>query len=122
MVSVAACVFLASSSDGRLNAQSQGRSAPSNTAAADVPSTPENVVLGSFPIDRPPVVRVASGSTVRIATLSQRGALQEQDPVTFLGAYGVKPEEVLKDVRDVWASRASRPKEERGGHPLTGPV
>src|SRR5262245_17832280 len=100
MVPVAACVFLASSSGDRLNAQSQARSAPSNIAAADVPSTPENVVLGSFPIDRRPVVRLASGSTVRIATLSQRGALQEQDPVTFLGAYGVKPEEVLKDVRD----------------------
>jgi acetamidase/formamidase len=119
-VSTAALVALAMSSHARLEAQ---RGAPSKPAvAADVASTPENVVLGSFPIDRRPVARVAPGTVVRIATLSQRGALQEQDPVEFLGSYGVKPDEVLKDVRDVWASRASRPRDERGGHILTGPV
>jgi acetamidase/formamidase len=119
-ITTAAFAALALSPLGRVEAQ--GRP-PSNAAVTvDVPSTPENVVLGSFPIDRRPVARVASGSVVRIATLSQRGALQEQDPVAFLGQYGVKPEEVLKDVRDVWASRASRPKEERGGHILTGPI
>ena len=120
MVPIAACVFLAGASGGRLNAQA--RSAPSATATAHVLSTPENVVLGWFPIDRTPVVRVASGSTVRIETLSQRGATQEQDPVAFLGALGVKPDDILKDVRDVWASKATRPREERGGHILTGPI
>jgi len=65
---------------------------------------------------------VASGSVVRIDTLSHRGSTQEQDPVTFLGSYGVKPDEVLQDVRDLWASRSGRPQSERGGHVLTGPV
>ena len=120
MVLLAVSATIVVSSAGRLHAQRDAK-LPA-TVAAEVPSTPDNVVLGSFPIDRRPVARVASGSVVRIATLSQRGALQEQDPVAFLGLYGVKPEEVLKDVRDVWASRASRPREQRGGHILTGPV
>jgi len=120
MVLLAVSATIVVSSAGRLHAQRDAK-LPA-TVAAEVPSTPDNVVLGSFPIDRRPVARVASGSVVRIATLSQRGALQEQDPVAFLGLYGVTPEEVLKDVRDVWASRASRPREQRGGHILTGPV
>ncbi len=60
-----------------------------------VHSTPENVVFGVFPIDRAPVARVPAGTVVRIDTLSQRGATQQEDPVTFLGKYGVKPDEVL---------------------------
>jgi acetamidase/formamidase len=114
-----ACAGLAGLAElpvGRVDAQS--RPAPT----AHVRSTPENVVLGWFPIDRPPLVRVASGSVVRIDTLSQRGATQQQDPVTFFGQYGVKPEEVLQDVKDFWATRAERPREGRGGHILTGPV
>jgi acetamidase/formamidase len=130
LVSIAACLGLASWGDGRVTAQ--GRSAPAATAAgtsalapaAYVRSTPENVVLGSFPIDRPPVVKVASGSVVRVDTLSQRGTTQQEDPVTFLGKLGVKPDEILQDVRDVWAARAARPQDARGGggHILTGPI
>jgi acetamidase/formamidase len=106
--------------DGRANAQGRPASPPAPTA--HVRSTPANVVLGWFPIDREPVLRVASGAVVRIDTLSQRGATQQQDPVAFLGGFGVKPDEVLQDVRDFWASRAERPREGRGGHILTGPI
>ena len=80
---------------------------------AHVRSTPENVVFGWFPIDRQPVLRVASGSVVRIDTLSQRGTTQQEDPVTFLGALGVKPDEILQDVRDVWACQSGRPQDAR---------
>jgi len=92
--------------------------------AVHVRSTPENVVLGVFPIDRAPVATVASGTVVRIDTLSQRGATQQEDPVTFLGKFGVKPDEVLQDVKDLWASRNAKPQGERGGggHILTGPI
>jgi len=132
IVSIAACIGLASWSDGGVGAQ--GRPAPpASTAAAPseftpaayVRSTPENVVLGTFPIDRPPVLKVASGSVVRVDTLSQRGTTQQEDPVTFLGKLGVKPDEILQDVRDLWAARASRPQDGRGGgggHILTGPI
>jgi acetamidase/formamidase len=92
--------------------------------AVHVRSTPDNVVLGVFPIDRAPVATVASGAVVRIDTLSQRGATQQEDPVTFLGKFGVKPDEVLQDVKDLWASRNAKPQSERGGggHILTGPI
>ena len=87
LVMIAACVWVA---------------AQSGAGVTHVHSTPENVVFGAFPIDRKPVARVRSGEVVRIDTLSHRGTSQQEDPVTFLGARGVKPEEVLQDVRDVW--------------------
>ena len=134
IVSIAACVGLASWGDVGVTAQ--GRTAPGRrprpatpaltpapSPTAYVHSTPENVVLGTFPIDRPPVVKVASGSVVRVDTLSQRGTTQQEDPVAFLGKLGVKPDEILQDVRDVWAARAARPQDGHGGgggHILTG--
>jgi acetamidase/formamidase len=97
---------------------------PSPAPSVHVRSTPANVVLGSFPSDREPVARVPSGTVVRIDTLSQRGATQQDDPVTFLGKYGVKPDEILQDVKDLWAARNAKPQSERGGggHILTGPI
>jgi len=97
---------------------------PVATPAVHVRSTPENVVLGVFPIDRAPVAKVASGAVVRIDTLSQRGATQQEDPVMFLGKFGVKPDEILQDVKDLWAARNAKPASERGGggHILTGPI
>jgi len=94
------------------------------TPTVHVRSTPDNVVLGVFPIDRAPVAKVPSGAVVRIDTLSQRGATQQEDPVTFLGKLGVKPDEVLQDVKDLWAKRNATPPAERGGggHILTGPL
>jgi acetamidase/formamidase len=61
---------------------------------------------------------------VRVDTLSHRGTTQQEDPVKFLGVLGVKPEEILQDVRDVWASRATASRDGRGGggHILTGPI
>lgn len=94
--------------------------------AVHLRSTPANVVFGVFPLDRAPIARIASGSVVRIDTLSHRGTTQREDPVTFLGALGVKPEEILQDVRDVWAARAALTPGARGGggggHILTGPI
>ena len=101
---------------------------PSQAAAPSVhvKSTPANVVFGVFPIDRAPIARVASGTVVRIDTLSHRGTTQREDPVAFLGALGVQPGEVLQDVRDVWAARETISAGGRGGggggHILTGPV
>src|SRR6476661_7379939 len=89
-----------------------------------VHSTPGNVVLGVFPIDRAPVATVPSGAVVRIDTLSQRGTTQQEDPATFLGKFGVKPDEILQDVKDLWAVRNAKPASERGGgaHIPTGPL
>ncbi len=87
-----------------------------------VPSRPETVTWGWFPIDRPPVLTIQSGDTVRIDTLSQAGPTEIEDPDTFLKAFGVEPEEILQDVRDFWASQSDRPREGRRGHIITGPI
>jgi acetamidase/formamidase len=92
------------------------------TPPTHVPSRPETVVWGEFPIDRRPVVTVKPGETVVIDTLSHQGATQDQDPIAYLGGMGVKKGEVLTDVVDFWRSRSSRPRDGRVGHILTGPV
>ena len=71
-----------------------------------VPSRPENLAWGAFPKDKPPILHVKSGQTVRIDTLSHAGATQDEHPVEYLAKYGVKPDEVLKDVIDFWSARA----------------
>jgi hypothetical protein len=48
-------------------------------------SRPENLAWGAFPKDKPPVLRVASGQTVRIDTLSHAGSTQDEHPVAYLG-------------------------------------
>jgi acetamidase/formamidase len=94
-------------------------------AAADhyLTSRPENVTWGWFPTDKAPVLTIRSGQTVRIDTISHHGSTQDQDPVTFLGSFGIKPDEILQDVRDFWASRSGRSREGNLGiHVLTGPI
>ena len=87
-----------------------------------VPSTPENLSWGWFPIDKDPVLRVRPGETVRMDTLTHSGAVQDEEPVAWLGALGVPEAEIHPDVLDFWASRGGRPREGRSGHVITGPV
>jgi len=87
-----------------------------------VPSSPENVSWGWFPIDKAPVLRVQPGKTVRMDTLTHAGAVQDEDPVAWLSALGVPREEIHQDVLDFWTSREGRPREGRSGHVITGPV
>ena len=98
--------------------------AQTRTADHYVPSRPENLTWGWFPVDARPVVTVQSGQTVRVDTISHQGSTQDENPVTFLGALGVKPEEILGDVRDFWASRPARSRADgrTGVHVLTGPI
>ena len=95
------------------------------TPKADVviPSRPETIAWGAFPKDKPPVARIKSGTIVRIDTLSHAGATQDEHPTAYLGKYGVKPDEILQDVLDFWAARATlRQGGTGGGHILTGPI
>lgn len=86
-----------------------------------VGARPENVVWGGFPIDQPSVLTIQSGDTVRIDTISQSGATSTAaDPVAYFGQFGVKPGEVLDDVKDFWTSIPTRPR--YGPHVLTGPI
>ena len=84
---------------------------------------PENLSWGWIPTDKAAVLTIQSGDTVRIDTISHHGSTQDEDPVSYLGGFGVRPEEILQDVRDFWASRPGRPREGRtGAHVLTGPI
>ena len=96
-----------------VRAQAQGAAAKAVEAggmAADhyVPSRPQNLQWGMFPVDATPVIMVKSGETVRIDTLSHQGATQAEDPIAMLAKYGVKREEILQDVLDFRASWPGR--------------
>ncbi len=109
-------------SRGTASLAAVGATPGSQTGERFVPSRPETVTWGWFPVDRPPVLTIQSGDTVRIDTLTHAGATQDEDPVTYLGALGVEKDEILQDVLDFWASRRQRPREGRSGHVITGPV
>lgn len=85
-----------------------------------VPSRPENLVLGGYPIDQPPVATIRSGDTARIDVISQTGNNSAIDPVTYFGQFGVKPSEILQDAIDWWNIRTT--KTSFGPHILTGPL
>ena len=91
-----------------------------------VASRPENVVWGGFPIDRPAVLTMQSGETVRIDALSQQGATSALNPVDYFAQFGVPSKEVLTDLVDFWKTipaaglGGTRPR--YGPHILTGPV
>ena len=88
-----------------------------------VPSRPQNLTWGAFPIDKAPVATVKSGQTVRIDTLSHAGSTQDEPPAEFLAGYGVNRDEILQDVLDLWAARSTlRQPGGGGGHVLTGPI
>ena len=87
-----------------------------------VPSRPETLSWGWFPIDKPPILTVTSGDTVFVDTLSHAGSTQRAHPVESLGELGVEASEILQDVIDFWDSRDGRPREGRSGHVITGPI
>jgi acetamidase/formamidase len=64
---------------------------------------------------------IRSGDTVRIDGISQTGVTNANvSPVDFYGAFGVRPDEVLQDVMDFWASLPNRTR--FGPHICTGPL
>jgi acetamidase/formamidase len=87
-----------------------------------VPSTPENLSWGWFPIEKDPVLTVRPGEVVEIHTLTGFGASGTEDPMTELGSVGIPASEVLQDLVAFWETRASRTREGRDGHLITGPV
>lgn len=87
-----------------------------------VRSTPENLVWGGFPIDRPPTATVKPGEVVRIETLTHAGATSTAlDPAAYLGAFGIRRDEILPDAFRFWDTLSTRARY-GGGHVLTGPV
>ncbi len=83
-------------------------------------STPDTVVWGYISARAPAVLRIKSGTTVRIDTMSHQGLVTKDDPVTYFGAAGIKPDEVLQDAIDIY-KKVPRGKG-LGVHVLTGPI
>src|ERR1700754_1823953 len=93
---------------------------PGNKPDVTLGSTPDTVVWGYFSAKAPPALRIKSGTTERIDTMSHQGLLTKDDPVTFFGRGGIRPEDVLQDAKDIYA-KVPHPKG-LGVHVLTGPI
>lgn len=87
---------------------------------AHVASTPQTVAWGHLPAGRQPVLRVRSGQTVSIDTVSHQGINNNMDPVKFFSAGGIAASEVLPDALEIY-HKAEHPKDS-GAHVLTGPI
>ncbi len=104
-----------------LTAQAAAQPAPvGNKPDVSLGSTPDTVVWGYITSRAPPVLRIKSGTTVRVDAMSHQGLVAKDDPVTFFGAAGIKPEEVLQDAIDIYR-KVPRGKG-LGVHVLTGPI
>jgi len=93
---------------------------PDNKPDATLRSTPETVVWGYFAADIPPALRIKSGQTVRVDTVSHGGVNTGVDPVTFFGRNGIPANEVLQDAIDIY-QKVNRPRG-ASAHILTGPI
>lgn len=85
-----------------------------------IQSTPQTVVWGYIPSQHPPIMRVRPGQVVEIDTVSHQGMMLRVDPVAFFGKGGVRPDEVLKDVTDIYGAVVRGPN--AAAHVLTGPI
>jgi acetamidase/formamidase len=90
-------------------------------------STPDQVRWGYVPaVDAEPVLRVRSGDTVTVDTVSHEGILEDQgrDPVAYFAGHGVPRDQVLTDAvaiaRDY--DRTARNFDVDGPHVVTGPI
>ncbi|HEY0453546.1 acetamidase/formamidase family protein [Actinophytocola sp.] len=90
-------------------------------------STPDQVRWGYVPaVSSDPVLRMRSGETVTIDTVSHEGILEDQgrDPVAYFASHGVRRGQVLDDAvaiaRDY--DRTARNFDVDGPHVVTGPV
>src|SRR6202000_1963396 len=101
-------------------AAAQSPPAPAIKPDVTLGSTPSTVIWGYFPARIAPVLRIKSGTTVRIDTMSHQGLLAKEDPVAFFGAGGSRPDEVLQDAKDIYAKVPHPPG--LGAHVLTGPI
>jgi len=89
-------------------------------SAVPLRSTPETVSWGWIAADRAPVLRVNSGQTVRIDTVTHQGLNTDKNPVAFFAAAGIAAAKVLPDASDIY--RQVKRGEGAGPHILTGPI
>src|SRR6266568_1533641 len=93
---------------------------PDNKPDATLRSTPETVVWGYFAADIAPALRIKSGQTVRVDTVSHAGINTPEQVVSFFGKAGIPADQVLKDAIDI-QQKVNRPRG-ASAHVLTGPI
>jgi len=97
-----------------------GQQKPVTASEVQIPSTLGNVIRGHIPANLPPIMRVKPGQLVTIDTLSHQGINTGDDPIAFFARGGIKSDEVLKDIVDIYGR--VKPPPGGGTHVLTGPV
>jgi acetamidase/formamidase len=90
-------------------------------------SLPDQVTWGYVPsLTAPPVLRMRSGETVTVDSVSHEGILEDQgrEPAAYFGSHGVPADQVLKDAIAIAAGydRAKRNFDVDGPHVVTGPI
>jgi acetamidase/formamidase len=91
---------------------------PQVKADVTLQSTPKTVVRGIFASDVPPVLRIRTGQTVRIDTVSHQGL--QKNPVEYFAADGIPESQVLPDAIAIYKGVPAT--SGFGGHVLTGPI
>ncbi|OAA21825.1 putative acetamidase/formamidase [Frankia sp. EI5c] len=89
-----------------------------------LPSSPSTVTWGRLPTSATePVLRVVSGATVTIDTVSHEGLMEDQgrDPVAFWAEHDLAAGAVLQDAIDI-AREVTHHRGLDGPHVVTGPV
>jgi acetamidase/formamidase len=92
-----------------------------------LPSLVDQVRWGYVPsIGSEPVLRMRSGATVTVDTVSHEGILEDQgrDPVAYFASHGVSAGQVLSDAIAIAAgyTRTTRNFDADGPHVVTGPI
>jgi acetamidase/formamidase len=92
-----------------------------------LPSLPDQVRWGYVPATGSrPVLRMRSGETVTVDTVSHEGILEDQgrDPVAYFGSHDVPKRQVLTDAIAIAATydRTTRDFDVDGPHVVTGPI
>ena len=90
-----------------------------------VPSTVDNISWGFLPNrDSKPILTVPSGSTITFDTVSHEGILEDQgrDPEKYFASFGIEPDQVLDDAKEIAASKLQHDFDNDGPHVVTGPI
>jgi acetamidase/formamidase len=90
-------------------------------------SEPDQVLWGYVPtVESQSVLRMGSGQTVTIDTVSHEGILEDQgrNPVEYFGSHGVAESDVLQDAVNIASgyNRTPRNFDVDGPHVVTGPI
>lgn len=83
-------------------------------------ATPETVSWGWIAADRKPVLRVRSGQTIRIDTVTHQGLNTDRDPVEFFGRAAIEAKAVLPEAVEIYRNVKREPG--AGPHLITGPI